>query len=158
MGQEIGSVAVIGLGRIGLPLAAAFAGAGLRVVGVDRDPVLEVGPIPELDEGRVGNVDLALLGRRLEVEGPRIVGDENRQRIALLLLGRLLGGDATADAREHRERQAHRNQHRQAAGQPEGPPALARPFRRLREGAAGKLHPGNDRAAQDQSGQPLREG
>ncbi len=28
MGQEIGSVAVVGLGRIGLPLAAAFAGAG----------------------------------------------------------------------------------------------------------------------------------
>jgi len=55
MGQEIGSVAVIGLGRIGLPLAAAFAGAGLRVVGVDRDPALvaalNAGEIPSSEPG-----------------------------------------------------------------------------------------------------------
>ena len=31
-------VSVIGLGRIGLPLALAFADAGLRVLGVDNDP------------------------------------------------------------------------------------------------------------------------
>jgi UDP-N-acetyl-D-mannosaminuronic acid dehydrogenase len=31
-------VAVIGLGRVGLPLALAFADAGLRVLGVDKDP------------------------------------------------------------------------------------------------------------------------
>src|SRR4051794_6937350 len=31
-------VAVIGLGRVGLPLALAFADAGLRVIGVDNDP------------------------------------------------------------------------------------------------------------------------
>jgi UDP-N-acetyl-D-mannosaminuronic acid dehydrogenase len=31
-------VAVIGLGRVGLPLALAFADAGLNVVGVDNDP------------------------------------------------------------------------------------------------------------------------
>jgi UDP-N-acetyl-D-mannosaminuronic acid dehydrogenase len=31
-------VAVIGLGRIGLPLALSFADRGLRVVGVDNDP------------------------------------------------------------------------------------------------------------------------
>jgi UDP-N-acetyl-D-mannosaminuronic acid dehydrogenase len=31
-------VAVIGLGRIGLPLALAFADAGLRVLGIDKDP------------------------------------------------------------------------------------------------------------------------
>jgi UDP-N-acetyl-D-mannosaminuronic acid dehydrogenase len=30
-------VSVIGLGRVGLPLALAFAGAGLRVLGVDKD-------------------------------------------------------------------------------------------------------------------------
>ncbi len=31
-------VSVIGLGRVGLPLALSFADAGLRVLGVDRDP------------------------------------------------------------------------------------------------------------------------
>jgi UDP-N-acetyl-D-mannosaminuronic acid dehydrogenase len=31
-------VSVIGLGRVGLPLALAFADAGLRVLGVDKDP------------------------------------------------------------------------------------------------------------------------
>ena len=30
-------VAVIGLGRVGLPLALAFADAGLRVLGIDKD-------------------------------------------------------------------------------------------------------------------------
>jgi len=49
MGQEIGSVAVIGLGRIGLALAAAFAGAGLRMVGVDRDPA----PVAALNAGEI---------------------------------------------------------------------------------------------------------
>src|SRR5207247_10384870 len=31
-------VAVVGLGRVGLPLALCFADRGLRVLGVDRDP------------------------------------------------------------------------------------------------------------------------
>jgi UDP-N-acetyl-D-mannosaminuronic acid dehydrogenase len=31
-------VAVVGLGRVGLPLALSFAERGLRVVGIDRDP------------------------------------------------------------------------------------------------------------------------
>src|SRR5437763_9084193 len=31
-------VSVIGLGRVGLPLALTFADAGLRVLGVDNDP------------------------------------------------------------------------------------------------------------------------
>ncbi|MGH2942912.1 MAG: NAD-binding protein, partial [Solirubrobacteraceae bacterium] len=30
-------VAVIGLGRVGLPLAISFADRGLRVLGVDKD-------------------------------------------------------------------------------------------------------------------------
>ena len=34
---DIASVGVVGLGYVGLPLAAAFAGKGLRVVGVDLD-------------------------------------------------------------------------------------------------------------------------
>ena len=35
--QEIRSVAVLGLGYVGLPLATAFARAGLKVLGVDTD-------------------------------------------------------------------------------------------------------------------------
>ncbi len=35
--QEIRSVAVLGLGYVGLPLAVAFARAGLKVLGVDTD-------------------------------------------------------------------------------------------------------------------------
>jgi UDP-N-acetyl-D-mannosaminuronic acid dehydrogenase len=30
-------VAVVGLGRIGLPLAISFADRGLRVLGIDKD-------------------------------------------------------------------------------------------------------------------------
>ncbi len=34
------TVAVVGLGKIGLPLAAQFAGAGARVIGADRNPAV----------------------------------------------------------------------------------------------------------------------
>ncbi|HSZ69058.1 MAG TPA: nucleotide sugar dehydrogenase [Solirubrobacteraceae bacterium] len=37
--QQTADVAVIGLGRVGLPLALSFADRGLRVIGVDNDPV-----------------------------------------------------------------------------------------------------------------------
>lgn len=37
-GRFVGSVGTIGLGYVGLPLAAAFAEAGLSVVGIKRDP------------------------------------------------------------------------------------------------------------------------
>ncbi|HET9074406.1 MAG TPA: nucleotide sugar dehydrogenase [Solirubrobacteraceae bacterium] len=33
-------VAVIGLGRVGLPLALSFAGQGIRTLGVDKDPAI----------------------------------------------------------------------------------------------------------------------
>ncbi|MEA2411949.1 MAG: UDP-N-acetyl-D-mannosaminuronic acid dehydrogenase, partial [Thermoleophilaceae bacterium] len=32
------SVAIVGLGRVGLPLALSFADRGLDVVGIDKDP------------------------------------------------------------------------------------------------------------------------
>jgi UDP-N-acetyl-D-mannosaminuronic acid dehydrogenase len=37
--QNTVDVAVVGLGRVGLPLALSFADRGLEVVGIDRDPV-----------------------------------------------------------------------------------------------------------------------
>jgi UDP-N-acetyl-D-mannosaminuronic acid dehydrogenase len=48
-------VAVIGLGRVGLPLALAFADAGLSVIGVDNDPsrieALRAGRMPFEEPG-----------------------------------------------------------------------------------------------------------
>ena len=48
-------VAVIGLGRVGLPLALAFADAGLGVLGIDRDPdrlaALRAGHMPFKEPG-----------------------------------------------------------------------------------------------------------
>src|SRR4051794_5541022 len=48
-GRGFRDVAVIGLGRVGLPLALAFADAGLDVIGVDVDPAR----IGALREGRM---------------------------------------------------------------------------------------------------------
>src|SRR5262245_64243766 len=42
------TVAIIGLGYVGLPLARAFTGAGLRVLGFDIDP----GKVGKLNAGR----------------------------------------------------------------------------------------------------------
>ena len=42
------SVGIVGLGYVGLPLAVAFAEAGLDVVGVDSDP----GKVAGIREGR----------------------------------------------------------------------------------------------------------
>ena len=36
--QSTAEVAVVGLGRVGLPLALSFADRGLSVVGIDNDP------------------------------------------------------------------------------------------------------------------------
>ena len=36
--QSNADVAVVGLGRVGLPLALSFADRGLQVIGVDNDP------------------------------------------------------------------------------------------------------------------------
>ena len=34
------SVAIVGLGRIGLPLALSFADRGLKVIGIDKNPAV----------------------------------------------------------------------------------------------------------------------
>jgi UDP-N-acetyl-D-mannosaminuronic acid dehydrogenase len=63
-------VAVIGLGRIGLPLALSFADAGLSVLGIDKDPgrleALGQGRMPFKEPGTdelLSRVKLALSGR-----------------------------------------------------------------------------------------------
>ena len=62
-------VAVIGLGRVGLPLALAFADAGLSVIGVDNDP----SRISALREGRMP----------FEEPGAQAVLDRVRDRLTL---------------------------------------------------------------------------
>jgi UDP-N-acetyl-D-mannosaminuronic acid dehydrogenase len=44
--QSNADVAVVGLGRVGLPLALSFADRGLRVIGIDNDPA-RVGAVGE---------------------------------------------------------------------------------------------------------------
>jgi UDP-N-acetyl-D-mannosaminuronic acid dehydrogenase len=69
-------VAVIGLGRVGLPLALAFADAGLSVIGVDNDPTR----IEALRAGRMP----------FEEPGAQEVLDRVRERLTL--------GDRATDA------------------------------------------------------------
>ncbi|HET6203797.1 MAG TPA: nucleotide sugar dehydrogenase [Planctomycetota bacterium] len=66
------AVGVVGLGFVGLPLAAAFAEAGFRVLGVDADPrrVADLNrglpPTPDVSPERLARL---LAVRRLEVGG-----------------------------------------------------------------------------------------
>jgi UDP-N-acetyl-D-mannosaminuronic acid dehydrogenase len=64
-------VAVIGLGRVGLPLALAFADAGLSVIGVDNDPerldALRSGRMPFEEPGAQEVLDRATAAGRLEL-------------------------------------------------------------------------------------------
>ena len=65
------SVSVIGLGRVGLPLALSFADRGLRVVGVDHDPAVlasvRAGRMPFAETGTQALLDRVLPSGRLEL-------------------------------------------------------------------------------------------
>ena len=66
-----GNVAVVGLGRIGLPLALSFASRGLDVVGMDKVPaVLESiasGRMPFQEPGTQELLESVLAGGRLRL-------------------------------------------------------------------------------------------
>jgi UDP-N-acetyl-D-mannosaminuronic acid dehydrogenase len=65
------SVAVVGLGRIGLPLALSFADHGMRVVGVDRDrerlDAIAAGRMPFAEPGTDELLERVLASGRLEL-------------------------------------------------------------------------------------------
>jgi UDP-N-acetyl-D-mannosaminuronic acid dehydrogenase len=69
--RTAGAVAIVGLGRIGLPLALSFADRGLDVVGVDREPrVLEQvrgGRMPFEETGTQELLDRVLPSGRLRL-------------------------------------------------------------------------------------------
>jgi UDP-N-acetyl-D-mannosaminuronic acid dehydrogenase len=64
-------ISVVGLGRVGLPLALCFADRGLRVLGVDHDPVvlgsIRAGRMPFIEAGTQELLDQAIAGGRLEL-------------------------------------------------------------------------------------------
>ena len=66
-------VGVIGLGRVGLPLALSFARKGIHVVGVDRDPrllaLVEGGHMPFEEAGGQQALDEALAAGTFSVTG-----------------------------------------------------------------------------------------
>jgi UDP-N-acetyl-D-mannosaminuronic acid dehydrogenase len=78
-------VSVIGLGRIGLPLAVSFANAGLSVLGIDKDPerlaALRERRMPFKEPG----VD-ELLGR-VDIELSSLAADAAQARAIVLTLG-----------------------------------------------------------------------
>src|SRR5438270_12310803 len=65
--REPRSVSVIGLGRVGLPLALCFADRGLRVLGVDHDHTI-------LDSLRAGRMPFAEAGTQELLERVQSTG------------------------------------------------------------------------------------
>jgi UDP-N-acetyl-D-mannosaminuronic acid dehydrogenase len=64
-------ISVIGLGRVGLPLALCFADRGLRVLGIDHDPAilesLRAGRMPFAEAGTQELLDRVTASGRLEL-------------------------------------------------------------------------------------------
>lgn len=64
-------VSVIGLGRVGLPLALSFADRGLRVIGVDRDAdrlaAVRAGRMPFAEPGAAAVLERVAASERLEL-------------------------------------------------------------------------------------------
>jgi UDP-N-acetyl-D-mannosaminuronic acid dehydrogenase len=82
-------VSVVGLGRVGLPLALSFAGRGLRVVGVDNDPVrlgaVREGRMPFAETGAQELLDRVHASERLQLS--ERVADAARARHIVITLG-----------------------------------------------------------------------
>ena len=83
------SVSVVGLGRVGLPLALSFAARGLDVIGVDRDAVvleqLAAGRMPFSETGTQSLLDKALQEDRFQTT--RVVQEAARADHIVLTLG-----------------------------------------------------------------------
>jgi len=82
-------VSVIGLGRVGLPLALSFADRGLRVIGVDRDSdrlaAVRAGRMPFSEPGADEVLERVAASGRLELSEP--VADAAAADAIVLTLG-----------------------------------------------------------------------
>ncbi len=87
--EHTADVSVIGLGRVGLPLALCFADRGLRVVGVDNDPArlgaVREGVMPFQETGTQDLLERVHKSGRLELS--ERVPDAARARHIVLTLG-----------------------------------------------------------------------
>ncbi len=94
------SIAVVGMGRVGLPLSVAFARAGFRVLGLDVDEArraaIELGKMPFHEPGTDEPLREAVTSGRLTVHGDP--GSVIPAADAIILcVGTPLGPDLRAD-------------------------------------------------------------
>jgi UDP-N-acetyl-D-mannosaminuronic acid dehydrogenase len=82
-------VSVVGLGRVGLPLALSFADRGLEVVGIDKDPsrvaAVTTGVMPFREQGTQELLDRVQEGGRLRLS--ERIEDAAEARYIVLTLG-----------------------------------------------------------------------
>jgi UDP-N-acetyl-D-mannosaminuronic acid dehydrogenase len=87
--ERTADVAVVGLGRVGLPLALSFADRGLRVLGIDNDPVrlnaLRAGAMPFEETGAQELLERVRAAGRLQLA--ERAGEAARARHIVLTLG-----------------------------------------------------------------------
>ncbi len=87
--QSNADVAVVGLGRVGLPLALSFAGRGLRVIGIDNDPArlgaVGEGRMPFEETGAQDLLDRVHAGGNLQLSDR--VADAAAARQIVITLG-----------------------------------------------------------------------
>ena len=87
--QTAVDVSVIGLGRVGLPLALSFADRGLRVLGIDNDPArlgaIAEGAMPFQETGAQELLERVRASGRLELS--ERVADAARARQIVITLG-----------------------------------------------------------------------
>ncbi len=96
------TLAVIGLGRVGLPLALSFADRGVRVLGIDHDPTiiesLQAGRMPFAEEGTQPLLERVLSTGTLEL-GHR-AADATRMRDIVITIGTPTFSHVESDLRQ----------------------------------------------------------
>ena len=94
------TLAVVGIGRVGLPLAISFAEAGLKVLGVDRDPDhvdrVNAGILPFIEEGAEEPLKRVINSGNLRatLDGPSAIAQADA---VIVTVGTPLGSDFRAD-------------------------------------------------------------
>ena len=87
--QLTADVSVVGLGRVGLPLALCFADRGLKVIGVENDPVrvaaVREGRMPFTEHGTQALFDRVHASKRMSLS--ERVADAARARHIVITLG-----------------------------------------------------------------------